>query len=133
MPRFIAAVSIRYAGGGVSSWGGNGAIAVAGRVEGTDGGDALEVIAWLFTAGVSIRVNRYLYVAPGPPSPMDDEAGNAVVGTPACCGSEGVCIRVINRLSVSPGPPSIGSNPSFWGTVAQPQPDARRRRMGITA
>jgi len=102
-----AAVSLRYTDGGVSSWvrafsfggngrtagegvwaspslsagGGDGAMAVAGGVEGTAGGDsgdgtdpsldgssiakgaganALEVTTWRFTAGVSIRVNRYL-------------------------------------------------------------------------
>ena len=64
---------------------------------------------------------------------MDGEAGIAVVGTPACRGSEGVCTRVVNRLSVSPGPHSVGGKFVFWGAVAQPHPDGRRRRMVITA
>jgi hypothetical protein len=174
----MSAVSIRYTDGGMSSWvrassfggtgrssgrgawatpslsarGGNGAMAVAGGVEGFAGGgsgdgtnpstggsstakgagaNAPEVTTWRFTAGVSIRVNRYLYVAAGPPSPMDGAAGITVVGTPACCGSAGVCIRVVNHLSVSPGPPSIGGEFVFWGVVAQPHPVVRRRRIAI--
>ena len=95
------------------------------------GTNAPEVTTSRFTAGVSIRVNRYLYVAAGPPSPMDGEAGIAVVGTPACRGSEGVFIRVVNRLSVSPGPPSIGGEFVFWGADAQHHPDVMRRRMVI--
>jgi len=176
-----AAVSTRITGGGGSSWnrvssfggngrsarggvwtipslsagGGNGALAVAGGVEGIAGGgsedgtdlsledsstargagvNALEVPTWGFTAGVSIRLNRYLYVAAGPPSPIDGEAGVAVVGTPARRGSEGVCIRVVNRLSVSAGPPSIlGGEFAFLGVVAQPHSDVRRRRTAIIA
>jgi hypothetical protein len=132
-------------------------MAVAGGVEGIAGGGSgdgtdpssgdssttkgagandPEVTTWGFPAAVSIRVNRYLYVAAGPPSPMGGEAGFAVAGTLACRGSAGVCIRVINRLSVSPGPPSIGANGGefvFWGGVAQPHPDVRRSRMVIIA
>ena len=102
--------------------GGVDGIAGGGSGDGTDpsfvgsstgrsvGVNAPEVTARRFTAGVSIRVNRYLYVAAGPPSPMGGEAGVMVAGTPASRGTEGVCIRVVNRLSVSPGPPSIGAN-----------------------
>jgi hypothetical protein len=64
---------------------------------------------------------------------MDGEAGIAVVGTPTCRGSGEVCIRVVNRLSVSPGPHSVGGKFVFWGAVAQPHPDVRRRRMVIIA
>jgi hypothetical protein len=64
---------------------------------------------------------------------MDDGAGIPVFGALGCRGAEGVCIRVVNRLSVSPGPPSIRGKFAFWGTVAQPNPDIRRRRVVITA
>ena len=120
MPGFIAAVSIRYAGGGVGSWGRAASFGGNGR----SAGGGVWTTSSLFAGGGNSAIAT---------SPMGDEAGIAVVGTPACRGSEGVCIRVINCLSVSPGPPSIGSKPSFWGTVAQPHPDVRRRRMGITA
>lgn len=66
---------------------------------------------------------------------MDDEAGIAVFGTLVFRGSEGVCIRVVNRLSISPGPPSVGGGGKsvFWGTVAHPNPDVRKRRVAIKA
>jgi hypothetical protein len=64
---------------------------------------------------------------------MDDGAGIAVFGTLACRGTEVVCIRVVNFFSISPGPPSIGGKFAFLGTVAQPNPDIRRRRVVITA
>jgi len=64
---------------------------------------------------------------------MDGEAGITVAGTSDCRGSVGVCISVDNRLSVSPGPPPIGGEFFFWGTVAQPHPDVRKRRMVIIA
>lgn len=153
-----AAVSIRDAGDGMSSrgrassfggdgrtvggegWatfslfagGGDGAMAVAGGgVDGTAGGGSGGGTDPL--RGVSMMVNRYLKYAPGPPSPMDDGAGIAADGTPAGRGSEGVCISVVNRLSVSPGPPSIRGESAFWGIVAQPNPDIRKRRMAITS
>jgi len=120
-------------------------IAVGGSGDGTDpstggsstatgaGDNALEVATSRFTAGVSIRVKRYLYVAAGPPSPMDGAAGIAGGGTSTCRGSEGVCIKVVNRLSVSPGPPSIGGEFGFLGADTQPHTDVRRRRKIIIA
>lgn len=132
-----AAVSIRDAEDGVRSPGRASSFGGAGRTVGgevgvaeTSGGGSGDGTDPL--RGVSIRVNRYFNCAPGPPSPMEDGAGIAGVGTPAGRGSEGVCIRVVNRLSVAPGPPSIRGESAFWGFVAQPNPDIRRRRRIVT-
>ena len=63
---------------------------------------------------------------------MGDEAGIAMGGIPPCRGSEGGCIGVVNRRSISPGPASLGGKFVFWGNVAHPNPDVRRRRVVIT-